>query len=87
MLFFSSTIYQSLGARGGEASPLCYRTGIKPLTGKAVDKNKTKFWFFIAFILILGKLTSHNSGYTRQGKQQYNQLRHQRRNQQFNQKQ
>ena len=30
-------------APGGEPSLLCYRTGIKPLTGKAVDKTELNF--------------------------------------------
>ena len=33
----------ALRARGGEPSLLCYRTGIKPLTGKAVDKTELDF--------------------------------------------
>ena len=33
----------ALGVRGGEASLLCYRTGIKPLTGKAMDKTELDF--------------------------------------------
>ena len=33
----------ALRARGGEPSLLCYRNGIKPLTGKAVDKTELNF--------------------------------------------
>ena len=33
----------ALRVRGGEPSLLCYRTGIKPLTGKAVDKTELNF--------------------------------------------
>ena len=33
----------ALRTLGGEPSLLCYRTGIKPLTGKAVDKTELDF--------------------------------------------
>ena len=32
-----------LGVRVGEASLHCYRTGIRPLTGKTVDKTELDF--------------------------------------------